>query len=119
MQRIRYHIPTMDMDKLVRILAIVAVASFCIRTFSDNKADVDLWGNVGFVKALPWQDGFHYTNAFSFTEPGNRWVNHEWLSEYVFHVVYKYAGNTGLLVLNMLLGLAVILLIISALNVTI
>ena len=98
------------MQKLIRILAVVAVASFCLRTFSDNKADVDLWGNVGFVKALPWQSGFHYTNDFSYTEPGHPWTNHEWLAQYIFHVVHASTGNTGLLVLKMILGFAVMLL---------
>ena len=98
------------MDKLLRILAVIAVIFFGLRSFSDNKADVDLWGNVGFVKALPWQDGFHYANAFSFTEPEREWINHEWLAEYIFHLAYTATGNAGLLILKTALGFAVIFL---------
>ena len=71
---------------------------------------MDLWGNVGFVKALPWQDGFHYANAFSFTEPEREWINHEWLAEYIFHLAYTATGNAGLLILKTALGFAVIFL---------
>jgi len=104
------------MARFIKILAITAIASFCLRTFSDNKADVDLWGNVGFVKALPWHDGFHYTNAFSFTEPDRPWINHEWLSEYIFHVVHAGTGNTGLLALKLLLGLCVMALVAASVH---
>ncbi|MCK5849484.1 MAG: hypothetical protein KAH23_01115 [Kiritimatiellae bacterium] len=99
------------MNKLISILAITAVMMFGLQMFSQNKADVDLWGNVGFVKGLPGSDGFHYTNTFSFAERDHPWVNHEWLAEYLFHLAYTSFDNTGLLLLKLLLGVCTLILI--------
>jgi len=99
------------MNKAIRILAVIAIVTFSIKSFSDNKADVDLWGNVGFVTALPWSPAFQYTNTFSFTEPEHIWINHEWLSEYILNRVYSVFGPSGLILLKILLGLALITLV--------
>ncbi len=108
------------MRRLTRIrpaalLPAAAVLAFALQLFSDNKADVDLWGNVGFVTAMPWQEGFHRENTFSFTEPGHPWVNHEWLAEYILHHTHRLAGNPGLLLLKIALGLATLALMQAAL----
>jgi len=97
-----------SMDKAVKILAVLAIVFFCIQVFSDNKADVDIWGNVGFVKSAAWDQGFRSVNTFSFTEPGHPWINHEWLGQYVLHLTHTRFGNSGLILLKILLGLCVI-----------
>ncbi|NQT93991.1 MAG: hypothetical protein HQ559_14615 [Lentisphaerae bacterium] len=91
-------------QQFLRWLAVLAVVAFGLRTFSDNKADVDLWGNVGFVTSLPGSPTFHRTNTYSFTEPDRPWINHEWLSEYVLHQAHRAFGNPGLLGVKLLLG---------------
>lgn len=96
------------MGQKMRLLATIAVILFCLQSFSNNKADVDLWGNVGFVKAMPWSQEFLRTNTFSFTEPGHAWINHEWLSEYILNRTHTIAGNSGLLALKVALGLLAI-----------
>lgn len=102
--------------RLVRVLAFAAAAAFCLHVFSDNKADVDLWGNVSFVKVPPWSAGFDRVNKYSFTEPDRPWINHEWLAQYVFHHVFARAGNPGLLAFKILMGGAVVLLLNSELK---
>ncbi|MGQ9661391.1 MAG: hypothetical protein ACUVWX_03525 [Kiritimatiellia bacterium] len=92
------------MCRLVSGLASVAVVLFALRTFSDNKADVDLWGNVGFVKAPAWSPRFDYKNTYSFTEPERPWINHEWGAEYLLYLAYRVGGNLGLLLLKIVLG---------------
>jgi len=96
---------------ILKICSYAAVLFFCILVFSDNKADVDLWGNVGFVTALPWSPAFHYTNTFSFTEPEHQWINHEWLAEYIFNKVYLASGSQGLIALKVLLGIGLLTLL--------
>jgi len=91
--------------RLIGVLAAAAMTAYCIHVFADNKADVDLWGNVGFVTAMPWSDGYAYENTFSFTEPDHAWINHEWLAQWVFHKTFAACGNTGLLALKTLMGL--------------
>jgi len=103
-------------DSVLPLLAVVAVAVFGASTFADNRADVDLWGNVGFVQALPWQPAFHYENAFSFTQPDAAWVNHEWLSQYILHAVHLGFGNAGLLIFKTVLGLLLLALMHAAMR---
>ena len=96
------------LPSIVPWLAVAAVVCFAVQVFSDNKADVDLWGNVGFVRALPGSDEFHTTNTYSYTEPDRPWVNHEWLAQYVFRHTWALWGNPGLLALKMVMGLTVL-----------
>ncbi len=88
--------------------AIAAVCAFGIFLFTHNEADVDLWGNVGFVRHLPNTPGFHLTNTFSFAEPDHPWVNHEWLAEYILNRTHHHFGNPGLLLLKSILGFLLI-----------
>jgi hypothetical protein len=106
----------MNMNKIIKVLLVSAIVIFCIQVFSDNKADVDLWGNVGFVTTLPWEQGFKYVNIFSFTEPGHPWINHEWLAQYILHTIYVHFGNPGLLMLKVVLGLCVVAMIYLAMK---
>jgi len=96
------------MKKGLERLAFAALLVFGLKTFSDNQADVDLWGNVGFVTAPPWSADFHWTNTFSFTATDHPWINHEWLAQYIFHETWKHFGNAGLLGLKVSIGLALI-----------
>jgi len=104
------------LQSIVQWLAVTAVICFALQVFSDNKADVDLWGNIGFVRALPGSDGFHTTNTYSYTEPDRPWVNHEWLAQYIMRKTWELLGNPGLLTLKMVLGLVVLALMHGALR---
>ncbi|MCX7591622.1 MAG: hypothetical protein N2255_08350, partial [Kiritimatiellae bacterium] len=100
--------------RFIPSLVTAALVVFALRVFSDNKADVDLWGNVGFVSALPWSTEFHYRNTYSFTEPDRLWINHEWGAEYLLNLAYRLAGNPGLLALKLVLGLAILGFVVRA-----
>jgi hypothetical protein len=106
----------LPLNRLLPWLAVAAVVCFALQVFSDNKADVDLWGNVGFVRALPGSDAFHTTNTYSYTTPDAPWVNHEWLAEYILHWTWRGLGNGGLLLLKVILGLAVLALMYPTLR---
>jgi hypothetical protein len=93
-------------------LAALAIGAFAVQMFSDNKADVDLWGNVGFVKAWPGTPGFLMENTFSFTAPQHPWVNHEWMAEFILNAAYVRFGDTGPLALKLALGGALLALLI-------
>jgi len=96
------------LQSIVQWLAIAAVVCFALQVFSDNKADVDLWGNIGFVRSLPGTDGFHTSNTYSYTEPDRPWVNHEWLAQYIMRKTWELSGNPGLLMLKIAMGLVVL-----------
>ena len=89
---------------------------FGLFLFTHNEADVDLWGNVGFVRALPGAPGYHLTNTFSFTEPDYPWVNHEWLAEYILNRAHYRFGNPGLLLLKLALGFTLIGILYKAMH---
>lgn len=99
---------TVPKSSIITFATALAVCMFAIFLFTHNRADVDLWGNVGFVKHLPTSPDFHRTNTFSFTEPDHIWVNHEWLAEYILHHTHRIFGNPGLLLLKALLGFSLI-----------
>lgn len=46
-----------------------------------------------------------YIDVFSYTAAGEIWINHEWLSEVVFYLVYSFAGFGALSVFSFVLGL--------------
>lgn len=94
--------------RYLRILAIAAVVVFALQVFSNNDADLDLWGNLRFARALPGSPDFLTTNSFSYTEPGRPWVNHEWGAEWLMYQTWNVGGNSGLLGLKLLLGLSVL-----------
>ncbi len=108
--------PVPRLQSIVQWLAVAAVACFALQVFSDNKADVDLWGNVGFVRSLPGTDGFHTTNTYSYTEPDRPWVNHEWFAQYIMRKTWDLLGNPGLLALKMILGMVVLVLMYGTLR---
>lgn len=100
-----------NVNRIIRVLAVAAVIVFCVQSFSDNKADVDLWGNIGFVKVPAWSPAFHYDNTFSFTDSDHSWINHEWGAEYILHSIHDVFGNGGLLAFKVLMGLCVMFVI--------
>jgi len=111
-----WKLDTIGQDRVIRLLAVAAALVFCVHVFSDNKADVDLWGNAGFVKAPAWDPAFRHTNSFSFTEPAHAWVNHEWLAEYILHVTHERFGNPGLLAFKIFMGFCLVLVLYTAIK---
>ncbi len=106
--------PVPRVQSILKWLAVSAVVCFALQLFSDNKADVDLWGNIGFVQHLPGSDGFLTTNTYSYTEADRPWVNHEWLAEYLLYQAWHVGGNAGLLLLKVVMGVAVLGLMASS-----
>ena len=107
---------TLVKTSLTTILTAMAVCTLALFIFTHNKADVDLWGNVGFVEHFATSPEFIRTNTFSFTEPDHIWVNHEWLAEYILHQTHRVFGNPGLLLLKALLGFTLIAIIYQSMR---
>lgn len=59
-------------------------------------ADPDVWGHTLYgIRALDQGVLVEPTDPFSYTAPQARWVNHEWLTELQFALLWKYFGNPG------------------------
>lgn len=88
---------------------LVVVSGFCLGFF--QLASNDLWWHLAGAEWLIDNLSFPYTDPFSFTTLGRRWVYHNWLFDLPLLGVYKTGGIGGLLFLRCALvsifGLAV------------
>ena len=89
-------------------LAVIAVVmSLALYRFSLTVADPDLWGHIKFGETV-WKAGkVAVPDPFSYLTAGRLWLNHEWLSEVVFYLVFAAAGSAGLIAMKAGLGLVV------------
>jgi len=88
-------------DFLLRKLIDINIFLFVILVATKTVADPDLWGHIKFgLDALNRGNFFLREDIYSFTVFGGRWINHEWLSELIFSVIFRFFGVIGLLVLK-------------------
>jgi len=89
-------------------LAVIAVVmSLAFYRFSLTVADPDLWGHIKFGETV-WTAGkVAVPDPFSYLTAGRLWLNHEWLSEVVFYLIFAAAGPAGLIAMKAGLGLVV------------
>lgn len=86
----------------------LAVYAFAAGAFSYVTADPDLWGHVKFGEEI-WSLGhIPETDSYSYTAAGHRWINHEWLMEILFFLLYDSFGSGALLLFKLALGLLII-----------
>lgn len=87
--------------------AAVFAACALFAVVGGTVADPDLWGHVQFgqlLRDLGFVPGY---DPYAYTEAGRTWINHEWLTEWVFAWVYDVAGTWGLIVLKLVFVAAV------------
>jgi len=89
-------------------LAIVTIVmSVALYRFSLTVADPDLWGHIKFGETI-WKAGrVALPDPFSYLTAGGLWLDHEWLSEVIFYLVFAAAGPTGLIAMKAVLSLCV------------
>ena len=89
------------------------MVAFAFTQFAYVTADPDLWGHIRFGQDI-WEQGWvHDSDPFSFTAEGHTWINHEWLIELSFYLIYHAFDSTGLLVFKALLGIFIVHLLSS------
>lgn len=97
--------------KVTRVFFIFFIIAAALVAFSGNSAEPDLWGHLKYgqdtyeAKALVRQD------IYSYSSYGAPWVNHEWLAELIFYVIFKFSGSKGLLIFKFLVGLIILFII--------
>ena len=83
---------------------VFLVLSLALYRFTATVADPDLWGHVKFGEVM-WQAGrVTLPDPFSYLTRGRPWINHEWLSEVVFYLVFAGTGTAGLIGMKAALG---------------
>lgn len=91
-----------------QIAIIAVVLSLAFYRFSQTVADPDLWGHIKFGETM-WKAGkVAIPDPFSYLTSGRPWLNHEWLSEVVFYLLFAAAGPAGLIGMKAGLGLALV-----------
>lgn len=86
----------------------LAVYAFAVVGFSYITADPDLWGHIKFGEEI-WSLGhIPETDSYSYTAAGHRWINHEWLMEILFFLLYDAFGSGALLLFKLALGLLIV-----------
>ena len=73
----------------VVLLAIVIAGA-------EQRADPDLWGHLRFGQAVLVQHHLILNDPYSYSAPGHRWLNHEWLTEIMMALLYNHLGAAGL-----------------------
>jgi hypothetical protein len=74
-------------------IGLTAIVFLCGLTV----ADPDLWGHTLYgLRSLEAGVLTETADPFSYTAPGARWVNHEWLSELIFGGLWRATGGIGL-----------------------
>ncbi len=87
------------------IILILVLA--CAVAFSKNRVDPDFWGHVQYgIDAR--SDGLPTTATYTYTSENHRWINHEVVAEFLLVTGLETVGQSGLLIIKCLLGLAVL-----------
>lgn len=93
---------------LPNVALVAVVMTLALYRFSDTVADPDLWGHLVFGRAV-WQAGaVSLPDSFSYVTAGHPWINHEWLSEVIFHLVFAGMGPLGVILLKTAVSLIVL-----------
>ncbi len=101
MARPNRHIPWLDIGVICLVMSTV------FYRLSETIADPDLWGHIKFGQDL-WRTGdIIRSDTYSYLTGDQLWINHEWLSEAIFSLVYTHAGVVGLIGLKVAVGLLI------------
>ena len=74
----------------VWIVSVVCVCAIAV-------AGPGLWGHTLYgLRSIQQGVLTEKADPYSFTAPGHRWVNHEWLSEYIYGWTWQNFGDAGL-----------------------
>jgi len=83
---------------------------------SINTADNDLWGHVLFGRDWLARGGLPVDDPYAYTTAGSVWMNHEWLSQVVLALVYRWAAGPGLLFFKFAIGATTFALLLTSMR---
>lgn len=82
-------------ERFVLIAAVWIASVVCVCAVT--VADPDLWGHTLYgLRSIEQGVLTEKADPFSYTAAGSRWVNHEWLSEYIYGWTWQNFGDAGL-----------------------
>ncbi|MFH1454416.1 MAG: tetratricopeptide repeat protein [Armatimonadota bacterium] len=90
----------------LKITAFLAFLVIVVKECLYYIAPGDLWWQLADGKYMVLNHVISKTEVFSFSAPGFPWLNHEWLAEIVFYLVYKINGLAALNVFKIIIVVA-------------
>jgi hypothetical protein len=76
--------------------------------YADTIVDPDLWGHIRFGQDMLQSRSVIQRDIYSYRTAGQRWINHEWLSEVIFASIYNRLGARGLVAFKLLISLLIL-----------
>jgi hypothetical protein len=86
----------------------VFLAGFGLWWYALTVADPDLWGHLRFGRDILRAGAIIQADVYSYRTEGQRWINHEWLSEAIFAAIEGQAGPAGLILGKVAIALGVL-----------
>ena len=86
------------------ILLLLFTFAVIVSKLTLYEADYDLWGHL-FWGTKILQGNFNWTDTYSFTAVGSKFINHEWLSEGAMAAIFNSLGESGLIIYRIILCL--------------
>ena len=87
-----------DLFETRRVLVLIlALGIFALAT--RPATDPDLWWHLRTGQLTIQTHHISHTDPYSFTRPGQPWIDHEWLSEVLMYGMYRIAGLGSLIIL--------------------
>ncbi len=97
----------MQLTRALKLTFSAWVLALALFQFSENTADPDLWGHVVFGREMIHSQSVLKTETFSWTAPGQPFINHEYGFDIILAAVHSLAGGPGILLLKVGMGLLV------------
>jgi hypothetical protein len=90
----------MILRDILRHLTVSVILVVAVAALATTRADVDLWGHTRFGLDILRDLRLESSDPYSFTSD-RPWINHEWLSEVIMAVAWRWAGSPGLLAIKL------------------
>lgn len=87
-----------------RVGTVILNVSIITLILSKTIGDPDLWGHLRFGLDILQTGTIIQVDRYSYLTTGQRWINHEWLTEVLFALAWIAGGALGLILLKMTVG---------------
>jgi hypothetical protein len=93
--------------KIKNLSLAFLIASIFIYLFSVKLVDPDIWGHLKFGQDIFTTLSVPRYDIYSYSSYGVHWLDHEWLSELIFYLIFKFGGSVGLVLFQYFMGIVV------------
>lgn len=99
--------PRIDAERWWRGSVVFLTLCVCFFILARAATDPDLFGHILFGQDILERGSISRIDEYAFTNEGYRWINHEWLAEVSFALIFGAFGNFGLHMLRLLVAMGI------------